>query len=102
MTIADTVERDYRTAFLGYLLHREESHLRLGYELGRRSLVEGLSMLELAKIHHEIFRHVLAETRSSEMDDVVNAASAFFLEVLATYHMTHESPANDQRATARP
>jgi hypothetical protein len=51
-------------------------------------------MLELAKIHHQVFRDVLAETRPTELDDVAGAASEFFLEVLATYHMTHQRPSN--------
>jgi hypothetical protein len=89
MTTVESVRRDYHAAFLGHLLHRDEASLRRGYEIGRRAVVESLNMLELAKIHHEVFRKVLAETPPGEMDDVAGAASEFFLEVLATYHMTH-------------
>ena len=31
----------------------------------------------------------MQETRPDELDGVVEAASEFFLEVLATYHMIH-------------
>ena len=94
MITGDAARRNYHAAFLGHLLHRDEASLRTGYEIGRRAVVDGVSMLELAKIHHQVFRDVLAETRPTELDDVAGAASEFFLEVLATYHMTHQRPSN--------
>jgi len=80
--------RDYRAAFLRYLPRREESALTSGYELGRGAVTAGVSILDLARIHHEIFLDVLRETRSEEITDLAAAASEFFLEVLATYDMT--------------
>ncbi len=85
----DDVERDYRAALTGYVLQRTEAPLRAGYEIGRRAVVGGLSMLALARIHHEVFRELLAGTRPEETDALVDAASEFFMEVLATFHMTH-------------
>ncbi|GAA3632626.1 phosphatase RsbU N-terminal domain-containing protein [Microlunatus ginsengisoli] len=87
-----SLRRDYHAAFLGHLFHRDERSLRFGYELGRRAVVEEVSVLDLAIVHHEVFRQILAETRSDEVDDVIAAASEFFVEVLATYHMTHGAP----------
>ena len=52
-------------------------------------------MLDIPIIHHGVFREILVETRSAEMDDVTEAASEFFIEVLATYHMTHGAPGPD-------
>ncbi len=52
-------------------------------------------MLDIPIIHHGVFREILVETRSAEMDDVTEAASEFFVEVLATYHMTHGAPSPD-------
>jgi len=80
--------RDYRAAFLRYLPRREESALTSGYELGRGAVTAGVSILDLARIHHEIFLDVLRDTRPEEITDLVAAASEFFLEVLATYDMT--------------
>jgi hypothetical protein len=85
----DDLERDYRAALTGYVLQRTEGPLRVGYEIGRRSVVAGVSMLALSRIHHEVFRGLLADTRAAETDGLVAAASEFFLEVLATFHMTH-------------
>ena len=87
MTALDDLTRDYRVAFLQYLPRHAEAALHRGYELGRTAVVEGLSVLELARIHHEIFLEALRETPAEELPRVATAASEFFLEVLATFDM---------------
>ena len=79
---------DYRAAFLRYLPRREEAALTSGYELGRGAVTAGVSLLDVARIHHEILLDVLRDTRPEEVIDVASAASEFLLEVLATYDMT--------------
>ncbi len=93
MIAGEALRRDYRAAFLRYLPRRDEEPLRIAYELGRRAVVEDLSILELSTVHHEVFGRVVRETRPEDLDAVVQAASEFFLEVLATYHMVHGGPA---------
>jgi hypothetical protein len=83
----DDLTRDYRVAFLQYLPGRRETALARGYELGRAAVTEGLSILELARVHHEVFLEVLRETPPEEVPGVATAASEFFLEVLATFDM---------------
>ena len=87
MTPLEALPRDYRAAFLGYLPRREEAALHRGYELGRSAYTEGLSILELARVHHEIVLEVLRDTPPEEVAEVATAASEFFLEVLATFDM---------------
>jgi phosphoserine phosphatase RsbU-like protein len=87
MSRLDDLTRDYRVAFLHYLPRHEEAALARGYELGRSAVAEGLSILELARIHHEVFLEVLRGTPPAELPEVATAASEFFLEVLATYDM---------------
>jgi hypothetical protein len=83
--------RDYRVAFLQYLPRREEAALTRGYELGRSAVTEGRSILELARIHHEVLLEALRQTPADELTRVASAASEFFLEVLATYDMAQRS-----------
>ena len=83
----DTLTRDYRAAFLRYLPRREEAALHTGYELGRSAVTAGLSILELARVHHEVLVEVLSDTNSDDVARVASAASEFFLEVIATYDM---------------
>jgi hypothetical protein len=91
MTGLEDLTRDYRVAFLQYLPRREEAALARGYELGRTAVTEGRSILELARIHHEILMEALRETPPGEVGQVATAASEFFLEVLATFDMAQRS-----------
>ena len=87
----EDLKRDYRVAFLQYLPRREEAALARGYELGRSAVTEGRSILELARIHHEVLLEALEETQPQEVTQVATAASEFFLEVLATFDMAQRS-----------
>ncbi len=87
MTPLDALTRDYRVAFLRYLPRRGEAALHRGYEIGRVAVTEGVSVLELARIHHEVLVEALQETPPGEVGEIATAASEFFLEVLATVDM---------------
>ena len=81
---------DYRVAFLRFLPRREEAALATAYELGRRAYMGGVSLLELARIHHEILIEVIEQTPHDDVADLAGSASTFFLEVLATYEMAQD------------
>ncbi len=87
MTALEKVHRDYRAAFLRYLPRRDEGALHAGYELGRSAVSDGLSILELVQVHHDVFLDVLQDTQADDLTGVATAASEFLLEVLATYDM---------------
>ena len=87
MTALANLRRDYRAAFLRYLPRGEEAALHSGYKLGRAAVTDGLSILELAQVHHEVFLEVLTDTASEDLPSMATAASEFFLEVLATFDM---------------
>jgi len=91
MSALDDLARNYRAAFLRYLPRREEAPLHEGYVLGHRAVAEGVSLLELARVHHDVLLDVLRDTRSEELTPTATAASEFFLEVLATYDMAQRS-----------
>ncbi len=87
MTRLDDVRRDYRAAFLRYLPHRDEAALHVGYEIGRSAVVNGLSILDLAQLHHEVLLEVLRDTGSEDLGAVASSASEFLVEVLAASDM---------------
>jgi hypothetical protein len=88
--------RDYAPVFLQYVSERGEPGLRTAYELGRRAMAEQMSMLDLVQVHHAVLLDVLRTIkRPEELEDVSQAASEFFVEVLATYEMV-------QRVTSPP
>jgi hypothetical protein len=87
MTQLDDVRRDYRAAFLRYLPRRDERALHAGYEIGRSAVVNGLSILDLAQLHHEVLLEVLQDTGVEDLGAVASAASEFLVEVLAASDM---------------
>lgn len=82
---------DYRVAFLRFLPRREEQALAAAYDLGRRAFAQGISILEVAQIHHDSLMDVLPDAPDEDVRDVATAASIFFLEVLATSDMAQRA-----------
>ena len=91
MTDDDGLTRDYRVAFLGYLPRREEAALNRGYELGRSAVACGMSLLELAQVHHVVLLETMSRTPPEEQPEIGRAAAAFFLEVLAMFELTRRA-----------
>ncbi len=91
MTGVHDLERNYRAAFLRYLPSQDEAALHVGYQIGRAAVSDGVSILELAQVHHEILLEVLTDTPTDDLARVAAAASDFFLQVLATYDLTQRA-----------
>jgi hypothetical protein len=92
----DAASRDYRAAFLRYLPRRDEAALHSAYELGRRAVAEGVSLLELIRIHHEVLLDVLQDSRPEELAEVATGASEFLVEALAVHEMAQRRFAGGQ------
>ena len=87
--VYERLRRDYAPVFLQYLSERGERGRRAAYELGRRAIGEQLSVLDLARIHHDMLLDVLKTHRSSqELEHIAQAASEFLVEALAVFEMT--------------
>jgi hypothetical protein len=84
----ERLQRNYRTAFLRYLPGRDESALAAGYQIGRSAVSDGLTILDLVHVHHDVLREVLPTSNLDELDGVTTTAADFLGEVLATYEMT--------------
>ena len=87
MNELESLKRDYRVAFLRYLPRRDEAALHLGYLIGRSAVAQGISILDIAQVHHEAFLEVLRDTRGEDLNRIATAASEFLVEVLATAEM---------------
>ena len=91
MTGAEDLAKDYRVAFLHFLSSREEAALHRGYELGRGAFADGVSVLDLARMHHDVLLDVLRDTPAEELTDAATAASEFFLAVLSTFDLAQRA-----------
>ena len=86
--VAD-LRRDYRPRFLAWLTRRDEEGLAAAYDLGRRSLQRGTGLLDLVRVHHDVYVEVVADARDLEEARVLaRDAAAFLLEALAPFEMT--------------
>jgi len=91
VTEIERLQRNYRTAFLRYLPSQDEAALHLGYEIGRAAMAGGLSLLDLAQVHHRTLIDVLHGSPDQDLDPLVAAASDFLLEALAAYELARRS-----------
>ena len=88
MKALERLSRNYRAAFLRYLPNRDEAALDAGYQIGRSAVADGLTIFDLAQVHHDVLREVLHTSSQEELDGVTASAGDFLVEVLATYEMT--------------
>jgi len=77
----------YADAFDVYAAAPSEAALHVGYELGRRAVELGVSVPELARIHHEALRAALASPMTREDDDVIARGADFLAECLSAFEM---------------
>ena len=92
---AESLARDYRAAFLRYLPRRSEAALAAGYELGHRAVEDGVSVLDLAHVHHDVLTEVLEQSPGEDVRSIATAASEFLLEVLATVDLVQRARTGD-------
>lgn len=79
----------YKTALINYLnsLNETETHLSLGYQLGRESVAEDLGMLTVVAIHHDSLIEYMENVKLDKYVAITDKASIFLEEVLAPYQM---------------
>lgn len=92
---------DYHDAFTVFLDGGGEAGLWAAYELGRTAMLEKLSMLDLAWVHHDVLFGMLGDDPDPRwVTEAAAAGSTFFVEVLATYEMVQRGVA-EAHQTAR-
>jgi signal transduction histidine kinase len=80
----------YRPSLQNYLSGAGESALQQAYQIGRRALDSGTSLVAIANIHHACLRELLAaEVASGDCDRIVAGATQFFAECISPYEMTY-------------
>lgn len=100
MSEREPLVRDYRVAFFRYLPHEDEAALAQAYEIGRRALGDGTSVLELAEVHHTVLAEVLTTAPSPDLPRISSAGAAFLMQVLAPFAMAQPARADRPDASA--
>jgi signal transduction histidine kinase len=85
-----TFEDQYRSALCEYSGGGGEAALRKAYELGRRAIDDGKSLIEIAGLHHQALMALVKETKDKERHgNVLRAGADFLAESLSPYEMAH-------------
>jgi signal transduction histidine kinase len=83
-------EDQYRSALFEYAERRGETALRQAYELGRRAIEEGKSLIEIGSLYHEALLELANEAGIPDQRAAFLRAGAVFLaESLSPYEMAH-------------
>jgi hypothetical protein len=85
MTSPDAFTAAYGDGLRGYLLVGGEGQLTAAYELGRRALAEGVTVLDLSDIHHDAL--IASIDGDDGARDVVAAGRDFLREALSAFEM---------------
>src|SRR5262249_56350160 len=96
--LSNDLEAMYVAALQDYLRQHDESCLHRAYELGRRAVREGRSILEMIELHQNASRAFLSRTNSLQETVPVLEASALFLrKAISPFEMTNRAhgEAND-------
>ena len=83
------LRQNYAAAFARFLIHRDEAALSAAYELGRRALESGVSLLDVVQIHHAVV--IDARRGLEEPQELAEAAATFLVEVLASFDMAQRA-----------
>lgn len=87
---AASFEQSYRAALIEYAGTRGEAALGRAYELGRRAIAEGKSLLDIAAAHHLALAALAASDKHARRPaELLNAGAAFLTESLSPYEMAH-------------
>jgi signal transduction histidine kinase len=83
-------ERCYRDMLVQYAEDHKEEGLRQAYELGRRGMAEGKSLLDIASLHHRALREILPLAKDDRRrQELLDIAGQFLAESLSPYEMAH-------------
>ena len=83
------LRQNYAAAFARFLFHRDEAALSAAYELGRRALESGVSLLDVVQIHHAVVIDALPGLEGPQ--ELAEAAATFLAEVLASFDMAQRA-----------
>jgi signal transduction histidine kinase len=85
-----TFEQQYRAALLDYTENRGEAALGRAYDLGRKAIAEGRSLLAIASLHHQALQEIVSAAKETQThNDVLKAGADFLAESLSPYEMAH-------------
>ncbi|HKX40766.1 MAG TPA: histidine kinase dimerization/phospho-acceptor domain-containing protein [Burkholderiaceae bacterium] len=85
---ADGLEREYIAALEAFLQAEDETALSDAYELGRRAIVAGLGVLDMALLHRAAIEKLVLSAPPTDAPRLVDLAAEVFKELLSPFEMS--------------
>ena len=82
------VRREYLEALEAYIETQGETALSRAYELGRRAMVDGLGVLDMALLQRAAVNALVISAAPGRQAQLVDAAAAFFDELLSPFELS--------------
>ncbi|HKS82643.1 MAG TPA: sensor histidine kinase [Candidatus Acidoferrales bacterium] len=83
-------ESQFRSSLSEYTTTHGEPALRQAYELGRRSMEEGKSLLDVVLLYHDTLGQLLARAKDlRQTTELFNSGADFLRETISPYEMAH-------------
>ena len=83
-----SLQQQYITALRAYVHHGGELALSSAYELGRRALIDGMGVLDMAALHRAAIDDVVLTAPAHERGRWSERAATFFNELLSPFEMS--------------
>lgn len=104
--MADALDRfrlDYAPLLLRYLAQQDESGLQAAYELGRGAMCESVSLLDVVRVHNELFLDVLRTVRDvDDAHEVARASTTLLIDLVASFAMSQRGAIDVRRSRSAP
>ena len=69
-------------------MRRDESGLQAAYQLGRRAMQDSVSLLDVVRVHNDLFLKVLTTVRDlDEVTDLTETASSLLIDLVASFEV---------------
>ena len=99
--LTDPLERfrlDYKPLLLRHLAQRDELGLQAAYQLGRRAMEDSVGLLDVVRIHQDLFLQVLRTARSlDEATDLTEAAGTLLVDLVASFEVAQRGFMDERR-----
>ncbi len=87
-TRLDALVDEYVSSLDAYLEQPDEAALTRAYELGRRAMIDGLGVLEMAALHRAALDALVLPASAADRQRRLDASTEFFNELLAPFEMS--------------
>jgi hypothetical protein len=103
-SVRDPLERfrlDYAPLLLRHLAQKDEPGLQAAYDLGRRAMEQSVGLLDVVRVHQDLFLELLDTARDlEEVAELARTASEFLIDLIASFEVAQRGFMDDRRTAA--